>query len=153
MRCIIAGGREIEDDEVLMEALAACPFTNQITEVVSGCARGVDTLGSRWAYFKNIPVKRMPARWEKYGKAAGPIRNAEMVEYAASCPQGGALIAIPGKGKGTWNTITLAETRGLTVFVWCVSPENEQRFANMVVNQIARRQNEQPSLPFAGSFL
>lgn len=57
-----------------------CPF--EITEVVCGGARGVDWMGSEWAKDNAIPVTYMPADWDTYKKAAGPIRNQQMAEYA-----------------------------------------------------------------------
>jgi hypothetical protein len=54
----------------------------EVTEIVSGKARGADTLGEQYAKEKGIPVKEFPADWNKYGKAAGPIRNEEMARYA-----------------------------------------------------------------------
>lgn len=67
----------------------------RITEVVSGVAHGVDKLGERWAQAHKIPVKQFPAQWNKYGNAAGPIRNREMAEYAD------ALIAVwDGQSRG-----------------------------------------------------
>lgn len=53
-----------------------------VTEVVSGTARGADTLGEMWADENNIPYTQFPADWNLHGKAAGPIRNAQMKEYA-----------------------------------------------------------------------
>ena len=48
----------------------------------SGDAAGADTMGARWANNNNIPIKHFPAEWDRYGKSAGYIRNAEMGEYA-----------------------------------------------------------------------
>jgi len=55
---------------------------NPITEVVSGRATGVDRVGEIWASHRGIPIKFFPAEWSKHGKAAGPIRNRQMGEYA-----------------------------------------------------------------------
>jgi len=50
--------------------------------IVSGCARGADMLGELYAKRHDIPIVRFPADWPQYGKAAGAIRNKQMVEYA-----------------------------------------------------------------------
>ena len=55
-----------------------------ITEIVSGKARGMDTLGEKWAKEHNIPIKEFPADWNKYGKSAGYRRNEQMSLYADS---------------------------------------------------------------------
>lgn len=54
----------------------------KVAEVVCGMAKGADVLGGKWAVDNGIPVKRMPAEWNKYGKQAGFIRNAAMAQYA-----------------------------------------------------------------------
>lgn len=110
MRTIIAGSRGIVDPKLVEEAIIASGFT--ITEVVSGGARGVDSIGERWALDNNIPIKRFPAKWHLHGKRAGPIRNSEMAEYAE------ALIAVwDGASSGTQDMIIKAKCKGLEVHV------------------------------------
>lgn len=53
-----------------------------ITEVVSGGAKGIDTLGEHWAKNNDIPIKVFQANWDLHGKSAGIIRNKEMGNYA-----------------------------------------------------------------------
>ena len=53
-----------------------------IDEVVCGGAKGADALGAEWARINGIPVKYFNAEWEKYGNAAGIIRNHQMGDYA-----------------------------------------------------------------------
>jgi hypothetical protein len=110
MKVIIAGSRDLLDPALVEAAVMASGFT--ITEVVCGCARGIDTLGEFWALSNGIPVKHFPAQWEKYGrKSAGRIRNAEMAMY------GEALIAITTVTPGTANMIAIAGARGLPSYV------------------------------------
>ncbi len=116
MKVIIAGSRTISDRESVEAAIKASGF--EITEVVCGMARGVDTEGFNWAKDNNIPVKEFHADWEKYGRAAGPIRNKQMAEYAD------ALIAIMApNSKGTKNMIETAIKRGLKL--WEVKYEKQ----------------------------
>lgn len=111
MRTIIAGSRSITNPAVIVEAIAASGF--QITEVVSGTAIGVDRLGEQWASRHDIPVIRFPPDWNKYGRAAGFIRNNEMAHYAQ------ALIAVwDGSSHGTHHMINAARERNLRVFVY-----------------------------------
>lgn len=110
MKVIIAGSREITDASVVADAIAASGF--EVTEVVSGTARGVDRLGEAWARARKIPIKPFPADWNQLGKAAGVLRNAEMAKYAD------ALVAIwDGESPGTKNMIDEATSRGLRVHV------------------------------------
>lgn len=131
MKTIIAGGREHTDASLVADAIKQSGFT--ITEVVSGGAKGVDTLGEEWACDNDIPVRQFIAEWqnfelsgakvktrynsyskkdENYVYNAGFIRNQEMAEYAE------ALIAIPGEGNGTLDIIKRAKEAGLQVFIY-----------------------------------
>lgn len=83
---IIAGSRDIFDRDEVFRVLDACPW--QITRVLSGGARGIDSLGAEWAQRKSIPVEVFPADWTRHGPKAGPIRNGQMAERA------GALVLI-----------------------------------------------------------
>lgn len=110
MKTIIAGGRDFRDYELLSGRMQEIPW--QITEVVSGKAKGADSLGELWAT-NSKPIKQFPANWKKHGKAAGPIRNTEMAEYAD------ALVAFwDGKSRGTRHMIETAAKKGLYVKVF-----------------------------------
>jgi len=108
MRVIIAGGRDFNDYVAVENAIRCSGF--EITEVVSGGARGADQLGERYAMARGINLVRFPADWERHGKRAGPLRNNQMAEYAD------ALIAMPGS-TGTRHMIAAARRRGLRVWV------------------------------------
>ena len=110
MKVIIAGSRQINDPALVEAAVAKSGF--EIGEVVSGGARGVDALAERWGKAQGVPVRVFKADWEKHGRAAGPIRNRAMADYAD------ALIAIwDGQSRGTANMISEAKTRGLSMYV------------------------------------
>jgi YspA, cpYpsA-related SLOG family len=99
MKTIVVGSRRIEDYQLTSRAIELAPWT--ITEVVSGCARGGDRLGERWAAARNIPVKGFPAEWERPGKAAGFLRNEQMARYAD------ALVAVwDQKSNGSRHMVT-----------------------------------------------
>lgn len=82
MKVIIAGSRHMpfSSFHLIDEAVKKSNF--QVTEVVCGLARGADMFGGKWAVNNSIPVKTFPANWDEHGKAAGPIRNQQMAEYA-----------------------------------------------------------------------
>lgn len=91
-----------------------------ISEVVSGCAPGVDTFAIDWALENNILVARFPAEWSKYGRSAGFRRNFQMAEYASEWAPGrpGQLIALwDGKSRGTKHMIEVGKKSGLTTWV------------------------------------
>lgn len=109
MKVIIAGSRSITSYEAVRKAIAASSF--EITEVVSGGARGVDRLGERWADENDIPITQFIPDWN-IGKQAGYLRNIEMADYAD------ALIAVyDGASKGTQHMIDIATRKNLKVSV------------------------------------
>lgn len=115
MRVIIAGTRTITDPAIIAEAIALAGF--DVTEVVSGGARGVDRLGEAWARARGIRVRVFPAEWARYGRRAGPVRNRTMAEHAD------ALIAIwDGASRGTAVMIDAARARGLAIYVHRTGP-------------------------------
>lgn len=125
MRTVIAGCRLISaigepkrafdafDVTWMYECLDNYHKDYPITEVVSGTAEGADRLGEFWAYRNQIPIKIFKPDWDKFGKAAGHIRNKAMAEYADR------VIAFwDGISRGTKNMIeqTEALNKPLTVF-------------------------------------
>jgi hypothetical protein len=108
MRFIIAGGRDYEFTEKDVSRLNQIFRKIEITEVVCGCARGVDSYGEAWAELRGIPVKRFPADWNAYGRSAGHLRNEQMAKYA-DC-----VILFPG-GRGTDNMYKNAKKYGLKI--------------------------------------
>lgn len=110
MKTIVAGSRECQSPKVVKEAMMGCDW--DISEVVSGTARGVDQLGEAVAKSLGLPVARFPADWATLGKRAGYVRNEQMADYAQ------ALCAIwDGKSAGTKNMIEIATRKGLKVHV------------------------------------
>jgi hypothetical protein len=103
MKLIIAGSRDL-DDSSLLEPLIEKIIKEQkwnITEVVSGTARGADTVGEFWAERHGINVKKFPADWAQFGKSAGPRRNAEMAKYADA-----AIVFILDDSRGSTHMFT-----------------------------------------------
>ena len=117
-RVIVAGSRGIADRALVfqkVETLTRRLWLSTRFEIVSGLAKGPDTLAIEWAEWAGFAgsVVRFPAQWDRYGqKAAGPIRNAQMAWYATH------LIAFwDGVSPGTKNMIETAKKDGLNVRV------------------------------------
>ena len=110
MKTIIAGCRDFHDYDIMLNGIQESNFT--ISEVVSGAAKGVDSLGEQYAQEYNLSVSVFPANWNKHGNAAGPIRNKQMAEYADQ------LIAVwDGKSKGTKNMIDQMNKQNKPVYI------------------------------------
>lgn len=114
-RVIIAGGREFNDYTMLKETVDEFlddKFQTHNVIIVSGHAAGADALGERYAQERGLICEAHPADWVNNGRAAGPIRNAEMAAVAD------ALIAFwDGKSRGTADMISKARAKGLRVVV------------------------------------
>lgn len=111
-KVIIAGGRDFNDYELLRQM---CDHylseTNKRITIISGAARGADTLGEQYAKERGFKIDSHPADWS-LGKRAGYVRNEEMAKVAH------ALIAFhDGISKGTASMINLANQYDLIVAV------------------------------------
>ena len=105
---IVAGGRDFNPLQCHYDWIAKVINQEKPTEIVSGTCSGADKFGEKAAIHYGIKIKQFPADWDKYGKMAGPRRNAQMAEYADIC------VLFPG-GKGTDNMRRLAHENGLKV--------------------------------------
>ena len=119
--CIIAGSRSVTNYKTVEAAINGSPFFDKITEIVSGTCRGPDLFGEQYAREHNISIKRFPPDWNKYGRAAGHIRNEQMAKYVKDSG-GGYLIAVMEKNgsPGSKSMIRLAKQYGLTVYIYLV---------------------------------
>ena len=103
-KVIIAGGRDFSDYTLLknsLDVLLARKRANGTKIViVSGRARGADSLGEAYAKEKGYEVSYFPAEWAKYGRSAGYKRNVTMAQNAD------AVVAFwDGRSKGTKHMI------------------------------------------------
>ncbi len=82
MKVIVSGYREFTNYKLFSRVLDNI-FTavSGKIELVSGGCRGTDTMAEAYAKQSNLPFSCFPAEWDKYGKRAGRLRNAEMVVY------------------------------------------------------------------------
>jgi hypothetical protein len=112
MKLIIAGGREFKDYSMLQREVMKFILENDgkpgEVAIVSGKAKGADTLGERFATEWGFPVIEMPADWDTHGKAAGPIRNTEMAKIATHC-----IVFWDGKSTGSKHMIDTAKKYNL----------------------------------------
>jgi predicted Rossmann fold nucleotide-binding protein DprA/Smf involved in DNA uptake len=102
MKVIIAGSRDIKDAKKIFKVLDK--YRKEVGDfmVISGLAKGPDSIGRQWAIEKKLPHKDFCAKWDKYGRAAGPIRNKEMAKFADRL-----IVFWDGKSKGSKNMIDI----------------------------------------------
>lgn len=112
MRYIIAGMRDFTDYEYFRAYMKLLSPFLEITEVVSGHAKGVDSMAEYWAQSNKIPLKIFPAEWDRLGKRAGHERNHKMAQYA-----GGLIAFWNGYSRGTKDMIKQANYHQLYGYV------------------------------------
>jgi len=113
MKLAIVGSRTFDDYGML-----ACKIHNhfylvQIREIISGGANGADSLAKKYArQHLNIKYTEFPADWNKHGKAAGFIRNQQIVDACDT-----VLAFWDGKSAGTKDTIERAKRAKKSTFI------------------------------------
>ena len=117
MRLAIIGSREISDPRILLEALKEVPCLESITEIVSGGAKGVDSLARAYAQENNLKLTEFLPDYGRYGRGAPLQRNTQIIEYAD------IVLAIPVKGgsAGTHDGIKKAKSLGKRLYIHEIS--------------------------------
>jgi YspA, cpYpsA-related SLOG family len=119
MRVLICGGRTYNNIAKMLIALSDLDEKlygdDYIEIIIHGGANGADTIAGDIAKKRFIPVKVYPADWKKHGKAAGSIRNQQMLDEGKP----DIVLAFPDpKSKGTWDMIRKANNAGIEVRVY-----------------------------------
>lgn len=147
VRVIIAGCRNFTNytkaeryiHKIFLELTKEGILSGKINEdakcitIISGNAKGADTLGEKFAENYNINLKLFPAKWDdltakpcvirnrydgsQYNVLAGLNRNSEMAQYASESEYGVLIAFWDNKSTGTKNMIDVADKRKLRVFV------------------------------------
>ena len=109
MKLAVCGGRYENIVAGRIDALLAVFEREGVTEVVTGGCMGIDQDAEYLARKSLLLTTTFRPAWDVYGKAAGPLRNAEIAAYAD------ALVAFPG-GKGTEDMVSKMEKLGKPVW-------------------------------------
>lgn len=110
MRILVCGGRDFADSDLLNRTLDQLAKTHFIEAVIEGNGRGADRMAGFWARKHGIDNLKYPPDWDRYGAAAGPMRNQEMIDDGRP----DLVIAFPG-GRGTQDMIKRALVAGIEV--------------------------------------
>lgn len=118
MRVLVCGGRDFTDLKTASNVLDIYHRDCHFTDLICGMARGADMLGHYWARHtlthdgRLIRIWQYPADWKTNGKAAGPIRNKQMLDEGKP----DLVIAFwDGLSRGTDNMIQQAKNAGVPV--------------------------------------
>lgn len=108
MRLLVTGGRDYSDFQALCTVLDHIHKETPVTHLIHGGAPGADSLAGAWAAFNHVPALVLPANWTTHGKAAGPIRNQQMLTEGHP----DAYIAFPG-GRGAADMVQRRRKQGI----------------------------------------
>lgn len=117
-KVIVAGGRDFENYEYMMEKLdelflKSSIFKNQKIKIISGMAKGTDTLAVRYADERKLTKIMFPANWKEHPRMAGILRNEDMLTIATH------LVAFwNGISSGTKHMIEIASKKGIPIWIF-----------------------------------
>ena len=114
---LVCGGRDYDNRMELYGALDALNFQQPILGLIHGGAKGADSLAGDWMRdkindgHKDCWMAVYPAQWDLHGKAAGPVRNQQMLDQNPGIE---LVVAFPG-GTGTADMVKRATAKGVKV--------------------------------------
>jgi YspA, cpYpsA-related SLOG family len=116
-KLIVAGGRDFTDYNQCAKAITVLATAKEMygdysVSIVSGMARGADTLGAHFAKLNRVKVYKFFADWDEYGKRAGFIRNEAMGTFAD-----GLLAFWDQQSRGTEHMIRYMQSLGKPVHI------------------------------------
>jgi hypothetical protein len=110
MRLLVCGGRNYDDPAFVLRTLDKLHAEQPITAIMHGGASGADEFAVDWAMTKSAIVRCVCyANWAEHGKAAGPMRNAKMLDWKPDL-----VVAFPGN-RGTADMVRRAKAAGIPV--------------------------------------
>lgn len=123
VRVLVCGNRDYTNVNVIeavlngLTALADYDFNEPELTIIEGGAKGADAIAAAWAdRYDDIDHEQYPAQWDKYGKAAGPHRNRQMIEEGNPHVVYAFTHKPLAESKGTLSMVTLARKVGLPVY-------------------------------------
>lgn len=114
-KILVCGGRDYTDRQTIHRTLDATlqkarDEGYKHIRLIHGAARGADTFSEEWAKLRGISSTAYPANWNLYGKAAGIIRNEQMLDQGPNL-----ILAFPG-GRGTAHMTSIGKRAGVPVY-------------------------------------
>lgn len=110
MKIAIVGSRDFNNYFLLKTEIDKLNL--DIDLIISGGAKGADSLGERYAKERKIKTKIFYPDWNKFGSKAGPLRNTQIIENSD------VVIAFwNGISTGTLDSINKAKRMKKLLFV------------------------------------
>ena len=115
-RVLISGSRIFDDERLLFSVLDDYfEIDNECQPliIIHGGAKGADNIAARWAYDRKQKSEVFYPDWDKLGKAAGVVRNKQMLDSGVDI-----VFAFPrGEARGTKHMIKIAQEAGVRVII------------------------------------
>ncbi len=114
MRILVTASRDWDDEQVINDAIENATrgiSWHKVTIVVGDCPTGGDRITAAWAAEREVDLEIHAARWDLYGRAAGPIRNNEMVDSGVDI----CLAFIKSNSRGATQCAAYAEATDIPV--------------------------------------
>jgi hypothetical protein len=118
LKVLVTGGRDFSDFVRFLGILDRVHRERgPITAIIHGdCPTGADAMVAKWMlgiqgthWDTPIVIRKYPADWDLHGKAAGPLRNQQMVDQKPDL-----CVAFPG-GRGTADCVRRAQAAGIEI--------------------------------------
>ena len=122
MNIAIVGGRDFSDYTLLKESILSYISIYGVPDnIVSGCAKGADTLAAQFAAEMDIPLLVFKPDYQKYGRGATLVRNTQIIENAD------VVFAFwDGQSKGTKDSITKAKKLQKELYIISYGEKTEE---------------------------
>lgn len=128
MKLAIVGSRDLDEDVAARAIYAGIMsyvecWGEDVNEIVSGGAKGADTLAKKFTEDYHIKYTEFLPDWKTHGRGAGFVRNGQIADYADKC-----LAVWNGDSNGTRHAIECFLERGKDVTVVRVPhrPDDDQ---------------------------
>lgn len=112
MKLAIVGSRTFENYDLVCAEVAKIQETQKVDLIVSGGAKGADTLAKKFAALHKIPLMEFCPDYDRYGRGAPLQRNTLIVKNSDI-----VLAFVAASSKGTWDTIRKAQAAGKRVII------------------------------------
>jgi hypothetical protein len=112
VRVLVTGGRDYDRTATVFRELDFLLRSHGEVTVIEGGARGADRIARQWCANcsgGHVECEDFNADWKRFGKAAGAIRNQEMLDSGVDL-----VLAFPG-GRGTADMVKRAKSAGVRV--------------------------------------
>jgi hypothetical protein len=113
MKLAVVGSRNITNEELIFDSINSIANGRLDTlTIISGGARGVDSIAAIWSKQNNVPLIVFTADWKKFGRKAGIVRNNDIIKECDT-----VLAIWDGKSKGTYHSIKLGYSLNKNVVI------------------------------------